>query len=272
MERDNFLVRPHLQKVEEFSQRERWEQISEDDFEAISQSLAPLPNALPTEDRLAKEFDLLCLQIQLSILQQTDNFVRLRDRVRDLLSQLEQKRDIPMVKKQLPLIAEVQAEDWWTDVTLWMIDRVRIHLRNLIKFVDRSLQPIVYTYFTDELGALQEVDVPDQQTGFSPYQYRKKVEAYIRENSDHIAIAKLKRNVPLTQSDLESLEQMLFTSQEIESRDRFEQVFGKGQGLKLFIRKLIGLDRNAAKQSFAQCRKHHRLLNTEWCDGPWFTL
>ena len=252
MERDNFLVRPHLQKVEEFSQRERWEQISEDDFEAISQSLAPLPNALPTEDRLAKEFDLLCLQIQLSILQQTDNFVRLRDRVRDLLSQLEQKRDIPMVKEQLPLIAEVQAEDWWTDVTLWMIDRVRIHLRNLIKFVDRSLQPIVYTYFTDELGALQEVDVPDQQTGFSPYQYRKKVEAYIRENSDHIAIAKLKRNVPLTQSDLESLEQMLFTSQEIESRDRFEQVFGFGRSLMLFIRQLTGLDRNAAKQSFTR--------------------
>ena len=252
MERDNFLVRPHLQKVEEFSQRDRWERISEEDAEAIAQSLAPLPNALGAENRLAKEFDLLCFQLQLSILQQTDNFVKLRDRVRDLLSQLEQKRDIPMVIAQLPLIAKVQAEDWWADVTLSEIERVRIHLRNLIQFVDRQAQPIVYTDFIDELGALQEVDVPAQQTGFSPYQYRKKVEAYIRQHSDHVAIAKLKRNVPLTPSDLEALEQMLFTAQEIESRDRFEQVFGKDRGLKLFIRKLVGLDRNAAKQSFAR--------------------
>ncbi|MFM7448012.1 MAG: type I restriction-modification enzyme R subunit C-terminal domain-containing protein, partial [Leptolyngbyaceae cyanobacterium] len=47
------------------------------------------------------------------------------------------------------------------------------------------------------------------QTGFSPYQYRKKVEAYIRANQNHVAIAKLKRNTPLTESDLESLESML---------------------------------------------------------------
>lgn len=39
---------------------------------------------------------------------------------------------------------------------------------------------------------------------------------------------------------------------EIESRDRFEIVFGKDLSLKLFIRKLIGLDRNAAKLAFAQ--------------------
>lgn len=252
MEPENFLVRPHLQKVEEFSNRERWEQISSDDLDAICVTLAPLPNALTTENRLAKEFDLLCLKLQLSILQQTDDFVRLRDKVRDLLSLLEHKRDIPMVREQLSLIAEVQAEEWWTDVTLWMIDYVRIHLRSLIKFVDRLAQPIVYTYFADELGAIQEVDVPAQQTGFSPYQYRKKVEAYIREHEDHLAIAKLKRNVPLTQSDLESLEQMLFTSQEVESRERFEQVFSEDQSLKLFIRRLTGLDRSTAKQSFAR--------------------
>lgn len=252
MERENFLVRRHLQTVEEFSNRLRWEQLSEDDVEEIAESLAPLPNALPTENRLTKEFDLLCLKLQLSILKQTNDFVRLRDKARDLLSQLEEKKDIPMVKDQLSLIEEVQAEDWWTDVTPWMIDYVRIHLRDLVKFIDRQAQPIVYTDFQDELGEVQEVDVPAHETGFSPYQYRKKVLAYIREHEDHIAIAKLKRNTPLTEVDLESLEEMLFNASEIESRDRFEAVFGKDLSLKLFIRKLVGLDRNATKQAFAQ--------------------
>lgn len=252
MERSNFLVRRHLQTVEEFSNRERWEQLSENDVEAISVSLASLPNGLPTENRLAKEFDLLCLKLQLSILKRTNDFIRLRDQVRDLLSQLEDKKDIPMVREQLSLIQGVQAEDWWTDVTPWMIDYVRIQLRDLIKFIDRQAQSIVYTDFEDKLGEVQEVAVPAHITGFSSYQYRKKVEAYIRNHENHIVIAKLKRNAPLTQTDLESIEEMLFGASEIESRDRFEAVFGKDLSLKLFIRKLVGLDRNAAKQAFAQ--------------------
>ena len=252
MERDNFLVRRHLQQVEEFSNRERWEKLNEEDAEAIASSLATLPNGMPSEDRLAKEFDLLCFKLQLAILKPTNDFVRLRDQVRDLLSQLEAKREIPMVKDQLSLIEEVQAEDWWTNATPWMIDYVRLHLRDLVKFIDRQEQRIVYTNFEDQMGEVQEVDVPNQQTGFSPYQYRKKVEAYIRANENHVAIAKLKRNVPLTESDLESLEAMLFASTEIESREQFEKVFGKNLSLKLFVRKLIGLDRNAAKQAFAQ--------------------
>ncbi|HEY9631712.1 MAG TPA: DEAD/DEAH box helicase family protein [Coleofasciculaceae cyanobacterium] len=252
MERENFLVRRHLQQVEEFSNRERWEHLNPEDAEAVAKSLSSLPNGLPAEDRLAKEFDLLCLKLQLSILKRTNDFIRLRDQVRDLLSKLEAKREIPMVKEQLSLIEEVQAEDWWTDVTPWMIDYMRLHLRDLIKFIDRQEQRIVYTNFEDQMGEVQEVDVPNQQTGFSPYQYRKKVEAYIRANENHVAIAKLKRNIPLTVSDLESLEIMLFDSTEIESREQFEKVFGKDLSLKLFIRKLIGLDRNAAKQAFAQ--------------------
>ena len=96
------------------------------------------------------------------------------------------------------------------------------------------------------------VDVPTYQTGFSPYQYRKKVESYIRANEDHVAIAKLKRNLPLTETDLAALETMLFEAEEIESRERFEQVYGKDRSLKLFIRQLVGLDRNAAKDAFSQ--------------------
>ncbi|HEY9752951.1 MAG TPA: DEAD/DEAH box helicase family protein, partial [Coleofasciculaceae cyanobacterium] len=202
MERDNFLVRRHLQQVEEFSKRERWEQLSQADVETIAECLSHLPNGLPSDDRLAKEFDLLCFKLQLSVLKRSNDFVRLRDQVRDLLSSLETKRDIPMVKTQLSLIEEAQTEGWWADVTPWMIDHLRLQLRDLVKFIDRRQQEHVYTDFEDQIGDIQEVTVPYRQTGFSPYQYRKKVEAYIRANQNHVAIAKLKRNTPLTESDL----------------------------------------------------------------------
>lgn len=252
MEKNNFLVRRHLQRVEEFQNRDRWNQLSESDTEAIADSLAHLPNGLPKEDELAKRFDLLCLKLQLSILKGTKDFVSLRDKLQDLLDRLEEKQTIPMVKEQLPLIEEIQDESWWSDVTPMMIESVRLRLRDLVKFVDRKEQTIVYTDFKDELGDVEIVDVTLQQTGFSPYQYRKKVEAYIRENENHITIYKLKQNIPLMDVDLEQLESMLFSSEAVESRDRFEQVYGKEMSLKLFVRQIVGLDRNAAKAAFAK--------------------
>ena len=133
-----------------------------------------------------------------------------------------------------------------------MVEDIRVRIRELVKFIDRKKRDTVITDFADELGEVQDVAVPTYQTGFSPYQYRKKVEAYIRAHEDHITIAKLKRNVPLTEADLGALEEMLFSAEAIESRQRFEAVFGKIKSLKRLIREIVGLDRNAAKQAFAR--------------------
>ncbi|MBE9110677.1 DEAD/DEAH box helicase family protein [Nodosilinea sp. LEGE 07298] len=251
MPRDNFVVRRRLQQVETFADRERWNELNDDDVAVIAESLASLPNGLPNEDPLAKEFDLLCLKLQLAILKASTSYERLRDRVRDILNQLETKPDVPMINAQLAFIQEAQEEVWWHDVTLPMVDDIRVRIRDLVKFIDRTKREIVITDFADEMGEVQDVTVPTYQTGFSPYQYRKKVEAYIRAHEDHITIAKLKRNIPLTEADLTALEEMLFTAEEIESRQRFEEVYGKTKSLKRLIREIVGLDRNAAKQAFA---------------------
>lgn len=96
MERDNFLIRPHLQRVNEFSQRARWDAVTNQDIEAINQ-LAQLPNGLTDENPLSKQFDLLILKLQLAVLspQQGNNFVRLRDQVRDLMQRLELSSHCP---------------------------------------------------------------------------------------------------------------------------------------------------------------------------------
>lgn len=110
----------------------------------------------------------------------------------------------------------------------------------------------MYTFLTDQIGEASEVVLNDFSTGINLAQYRKKVEAYIRANENRLAIAKLKHNKPLTASDLTELERFVYQSEPVESRERFVECFGNERPLPLFIRSLVGLDRNAALEAFGK--------------------
>ena len=54
----------------------------------------------------------------------------------------------------------------------------------------------------------------------------------------------------ITSLDLEELEKILFENNETGTREDFEKAFGIDKPLSYFIRNIVGLDRNAAKESF----------------------
>lgn len=54
--------------------------------------------------------------------------------------------------------------------------------------------------------------------------YKAKAEFYVRQHQDNIAIAKLKMNKPLTEMDVESLEQILW--EEVGSKNDYEKEYG----------------------------------------------
>jgi len=90
----------------------------------------------------AKLFDLICLNMQLALIQSTTDFVTQRDKIIELAADLEKKDTIPAVKLEIALIHDVQTEDYWQGITLPMIETLRRKLRGLIQFIDRkSIQP-----------------------------------------------------------------------------------------------------------------------------------
>jgi type I restriction enzyme R subunit len=74
--------------------------------------------------------------------------------------------------------------------------------------------------------------------------------SFLIEHETHITLQKLKRNVPITVSDIKELERILFEAGGIGTKEEFERACGKQDQLGLFIRKLIGLDKQAAKRAF----------------------
>ena len=76
-----------------------------------------------------------------------------------------------------------------------------------------------------------------------------KAEYYVRQHQDHEVIAKLKGNVPLTDLDIKALEQILWA--ELGTKEDYELEYGQ-KPLGEFVREIVGLDMNAAKEAFAE--------------------
>ena len=78
--------------------------------------------------------------------------------------------------------------------------------------------------------------------------YRAKVNRYVHENGDTLAIYKLTHNIPLSIGDYQELERVL--TSELGSRDDYIREFGDTP-FGLMIRRIAKLDHEAAMQAFS---------------------
>jgi len=163
---------------------------------------------------------------------------------------LLKKQNIPAVNAHLKLLTELQTDVFWQAATVKRLDSIRRDLRDLIKFLDREQQVDVYTHFEDEIdeNAIQERDVI--QTHVQLQSYRDRVESYIRKNKQHSTIKKLLNNEPITQTDIDKLEQILFDGDERGTKADFISEYGD-RPLGGFIRSIMGMDKAAADTAFS---------------------
>jgi type I restriction enzyme, R subunit len=249
---DNFLVRPQRRYVEQYGQREAWEELPREEADEIGRRLAGLPTELDPEDITARQFDLLLLNLQLAYLRAEPQLPRLQAQVMEIAQLLEEKGNIPLVAAQMELILELQSDDFWSGVTLPELERVRKRLRDLVKYIERSRRKPVFTDFEDRIGAGEEMVFTGLASSINAAQYRKKVMRFLDAHREHPAVLKLRFNEPLAEADLESLEQLLFELGGEGSREQFEEAFGPQESLGAFIRGLVGLERRAVEEAFAR--------------------
>ena len=247
---DNFVVRPQRKSVEKYAKAEAWQQLGNDDFSELALNLAGLPTEVVDEDEEAKRFDMLVMRTQLAILQAKPDFASLREKMQQIASALEEQDAIPAIKVQMPLIQAIAGDEWWEDVTVPMLETARKRLRALVKLIEKGKKNIVYTDFEDELGDGTTITLPEVGSGMDLAKFKLKARQFLQDHEDHVSLQRLRRNQPLTPSDLIELEKMLVAaggSQEIISAAKEQS-----HGLGVFIRSLVGLDREAAVEAFSK--------------------
>jgi type I restriction enzyme R subunit len=251
MNTDNVVVRPHRRLIERFREAEAWQTLDVGGMSDLAHKVAGLPAALDSEPEDAKRFDLLVLHLELALLRTEPAFPRLQEKVRTIAYLLEDYPTIPAVAKEMALIDEVQTDEWWVDVTLPMLEQLRRRLRLLVPFIEKSKRRIIYTDFTDMLGEGREIELSGLVAVGDLARFRRKTRQFLEEHKAHVAVEKLHRNRPITETDLAELQQVLIKAG-VGSNGDVERAVEEAGSLGVFIRGLVGLDRSAAKEAFAE--------------------
>jgi type I restriction enzyme R subunit len=244
---ENFIVRPRIHLVEKYQEEKAWEKLTPDAYVELSREVSGLPTRLPAETEEAKRFDLLLTSLQLGLLTDAPYFDRLAVRLKSIAAILEEN-DVPTYRQHMPLIQALQTDEWWQYVNLRMLENVRRTLRGFITIVKTASRNIVFTDFEDEMGEEKAFDLPGFSLPDTFEKFRAKARKFLLAHEDHITVHKLRTNIPLTKIDLKELERILLESGTGTPED-LARAKESSHGLGLFVRSLVGMDREAAQNA-----------------------
>jgi type I restriction enzyme R subunit len=254
---NNFIVRPKRKLVEKYGDGKAWEKLGSEDKHELVDQVAGLPSELVDDDEEAKQFDLLILRLQLALLRHEKSFTRWSEDVREIAGALEEKASIPMVREQWELIYEIGTDEFWQDITVAILENVRRRLRSLVKFIDKTKRQKIYTDFLDLMGEERIIDLPGVAPGLDEQLFRDKTQHYLKAHENDPVIHKLRWNERLTKEDLDQLEKILVQAGAANIGEI--RTIRSGGELGLFVRKLVGMDREAAKKLLL-----HFLVEKPW--------
>ncbi len=243
--RDNYAVMQHIKYVDMYSEPANFNGLTYEDTLVVKEELAPL--ILPDKDDPgAIRFDALIFGIELAILAGKNYTKRKNDLIR-IASYIAKISNIPEIMVQSSLLDNIIHTDYVDRAGIEDFEHIRENLRELIKYIKKGVKPVFNTNFDDEIISTEWNEAELESGGLE--NYKAKAEFYIRENSDNEVIAKLKNNIPLTETDVKELEKILW--HDIGSKKDYEKQFGE-KPLGEFVREITGLDMRAAKEAFAK--------------------
>lgn len=243
LNQDNFAVKQHLKFVELYTSPNRYQSLSYEDTLMMQQELAPLLLPEP-DDPKALRFDALLYGMELAHLA-GEPYNRAHHDLLQKADALSKIANVPEIAAQSALLEKILHTDYVENTGVDELEKIRKALRDLMKYITNE-QSAYETGFGDEILSIEwkqsELENDDLQN------YKMRAEFYVRQHQNELAIAKLKMNVPLTDSDITQLEEILWS--EVGTKQDYEAEYGK-KPLGEFIREIVGLDMNAAKEAFS---------------------
>lgn len=241
-------VKLQLQYVEKYKQQEAFTCLSDRDKHDLTKYLAPIVYMDDT-DEYAKRFDNLIYGLMIAQIEGLGQFQKGKKELINICIKLGKRMTIAQIKEKVELIHTTTTDEFWETSDSVNFEKVRVELRDLIKFLfdDGPNKNPIYTNLKDDILMVKEGDPLDPAYDFKDY--KLKVNRYIEQHKDHIAIHKLRNNIQLTTKDYQSLEHILtgeLGTVEDYKREYQDTPFG------LLVRKIAKMEYEAAVAAFSE--------------------
>ena len=246
IEISSFRAKQHLKAINEFIEVYRYNYLSYQDVITIKDEIAPLIEATD-EQYYTIHFDYLIYVIELAYLKKC-NATRQVNTVIKLAKNLSNISNIVDIQRKQELLDSIINTDYIKKGDIGVLEYIRTELRNLMKYVTKSVRDIKFTNFSDEILKIEENEGLQLQSN-SLDDYKKKFESYLKEHQNDECIKKIKNNEVLTEKDIKELDEIV--NKTLGSKETYEKGY-EGKPLTALIRSINGLDMNVAKILFSQ--------------------
>lgn len=244
--RDNFIVKQHLRYLDKYSDEVNYQKITFPDVNIVKEEVSPYIMA-DGDEPSALRFDALIYGLELAHVAGKNDERAKRDLIKraNALSRLIGKH-IDEIDCRKEIIDKVLSDSYVDGAGIIEFEEIRTGLRDIMSFIKSTVQ----TYDTNFDDDILSTDWHESELENDDLKnYKAKAEFYIKQHQDNIVIAKLKTNKPLTTGDVKALEDILWN--EIGTRKDYEGEIGD-KPLGEFVREIVGLDMNAAKEAFSE--------------------
>lgn len=241
-------VREAMQYVDKYYDLQNWVCLSPVEVKEIKRHISPLLDSGLNGDHLSVAFDARIYYVE-KILLATGKVTGANDHIKNLRLiakyLIEEKASVPQVLSKAQDLKQLFSSEYWDDVTVPELERIRESLRDLMVFLSGSGKQ---KYDIDIQDELHESAYQPDDTVIDIRTYREKVIDYLMEHSDNPVIQKIHNLEPISKADLEELEHILW--HELGSRDEYNETTSE-TNLAAFIRNLIGLSQEAVNEKFS---------------------
>lgn len=250
LNRSRLDVRRQLKLIESLSQPEAMVALSLGDTMAMKENISHLFKNTLT-DASALKFDALCLKRQLALVDETINASASETQITNIARYLKEKKaSIPQVMAKMDTIKEVLTSQFWNSLSLGVLERVRLDLRDLLQYIDGGKSDKTFTVNIEDTFQKDNSGI----SVLPPRTYRRRAEDYLREHlPNDPVLQKIYHLEHLTEQDLSRLEEIFW--QKLGTREEYDATTQKNpyrENVAAFIRSIIGIEQEVAFEKYRE--------------------
>ena len=259
---ENISVRTKISYVKKYKNIDTIKNLEEKDVDEIIKNLSSLPFPIHEKNEIEKKFENLILKTQLKLFD-NKKIENEKIEISDIVKGLAKKGNIKEIQKKSEYIMKIiKDENYLKNIDILELKNLKDIIEPLTIFLDTDGKHLNYIVGDFE-DTYISTEVKDINVFASAYiNSKEKFQKYLDKNKSLLSIKKLRNNIELDEDDLKELKKVLYSNEEVnlevlksENNSEIEKIsslYGENESFGIFIRSLIGLDREAINKEFSE--------------------